>query len=166
MPDAALAPLAAARPAEWWRLGLASLAGSLAGGLASYALGRVRPAEAIMARLPLVRPAMVEAARAWLAAEGARGLRHQPLSGLPYKVFALLAGSARLPLGPFLLWSAAARGARFMAVARAAAWLGRRYPVTVRRHSRPLLTLWSIAVATGLRRTLLAWERRGADRGS
>jgi membrane protein YqaA with SNARE-associated domain len=162
MPDAALAPLAAARPADWWRLALAGTAGSAVGGLVSYGVGRSLPVRPLLARLPLVRPAMVEAAAGWLAAEGARGLRHQSFSGVPFKVFALLAGARGLPLGPFLLWGLVARGSRFMAVCGVAALLGRRASRLLHRHPRALLAAWSVAFTVGLRRTVAAWDRRAS----
>jgi membrane protein YqaA with SNARE-associated domain len=163
MPDAGLVPLAALRPRDWWRLALAATAGSLMGGLLSYGLGRRVPPEPLLARLPLVRPPMVAQARRWLATEGALGLRHQPLSGLPYKVFALLAGSIGIPPGPFLAASLAARGARFLVVSGLAAALGLRFAPLVRRHRGPLLVAWSAAFLLGLRRMVTAWERRDGE---
>ena len=163
MPDAALVPLAAARSAAWWRLVLVATLGTLVGGLVSYLVGRVRPAEALLARLPLVRPAMARQARAWLAAEGAAGLRHQPLSGLPYKVFAVQTGALGLPLGPFLGWTLLARGSRFLGVGATVAALGARFRSPLRRYAGPLLLAWCVVFTLGLRQTVRAWERRGLE---
>jgi membrane protein YqaA with SNARE-associated domain len=160
LPDAALVPLAVARPGEWWRLVTAAAAGTLAGGLVSYTVGRVGPAELLLSRLPLVRPAMVRAASGWLAAEGAAGLRHHPLSGVPFKVFALLAGSSRQPPGPFFCWALAVRGARFAAVSALAALLARPLAPLLQRTGPLLLLLWSLAFLAGLRQTVRSWERR------
>lgn len=161
MPDAALAPLAAARPAAWWRLAAVAAAGSALGGLLSYLVGRWRPVEPLLARLPLVRPPMAAAATRWLADEGSAGLRHQPLSGLPFKVFALLAGRQRQPLLGFLAWAVLVRGLRFLAVAGGAALLGARCEGLVRRRGWPLALLWGLAFLLGLRHTVGQWERRG-----
>jgi membrane protein YqaA with SNARE-associated domain len=161
MPDALLVPLAASRPGHWWRLALVAAGGSLGGGLLSYAAGRAAPVEPLLRRLPMISPPMTAAATTWLAAEGPRGLRHQPLSGLPFKVFALLAGSRRLPLGQFLLWSLAARGARFVAVSGTAALLGRALAPRLRACGWLLLLLWGVVFLLGLRQTTQAWERRG-----
>ena len=161
MPDAALTPLAAAYPAAWWRLAATAAAGSALGGLLSYLVGWRLPVEPLLARLPLVRPPMAAAAARWLADEGPAGLRHQPLSGLPFKVFALLAGRQRLPLLPFLGWAVLVRGLRFLAVAGGAALLGARFDQLVRRWSRPLVLLWSVAFLLGLWQTVRQWERRG-----
>jgi membrane protein YqaA with SNARE-associated domain len=162
MPDAVLVPLAASWPGDWWRLALAAAIGSLSGGLVSYTAGLVGSVERPLRRLPLIRPAMIAAATTWLAEEGPAGLRHQPLSGLPYKVFALLAGAGRLPLGPFLFWSLLARGARFAAVSGTAALLGRALSPYLSRHGWLLLLLWTAVFLAGLRQTVLAWERRRA----
>jgi membrane protein YqaA with SNARE-associated domain len=160
MPDAVLVPLAAASPAEWWRLALAGVAGSSLGAAASYAIGSGQPVGPLLQRLPLIRPAMVTAAAAWLADEGPAGVRHQPLSGLPFKVFALLAGARGVSLVPFLGCAAAARGARFLGVCAAAALLGRGLRGPVRRHPAVFLGLWLLGFAIGLRRTVRAWEQR------
>ena len=158
MPDAVLVPLAAAEPRRWWRLALAAAAGSTAGGCLSYALGRLVPARPWLARLPLVRPRMVSTADAWLAEGGAAALRHQPLSGLPFKIFAMLAGERRMPLPAFLGWALLARGSRFLAVSVLSALIGRRFASLVRRYPGPLLLLWSAAFLLGLRRTVQRWE--------
>lgn len=160
MPDAILVPLAAARPRDWRQLALAAAAGSSAGGIASYALGRAGTGRSLLTRLPLVRPSMVRATECWLADDGSLGVRHQPLSGVPFKVFALLAGARGLPLGPFLGAAFAVRGARFLAVGGMAALLGHRFGRAARRHRPLLLALWSVAFAVGLQRTVVAWERR------
>jgi 1-acyl-sn-glycerol-3-phosphate acyltransferase len=163
MPDVALVPLVASRPAEWWKLGLLAAVGSAVGGAIGYAVGRVAPLGRLLGLLPLVRPAMVTAADTLLAGKGPSALRHQPLSGLPFKVFALLAGARRVPLGSFLCWTIAARGARFLIVSGLTALLARRFQVLVRRYPGELMLLWSILFLVGLRRTVLVWERRATS---
>jgi membrane protein YqaA with SNARE-associated domain len=160
MPDAALVPLAASRPADWWRLALAAAGGSVFGGTASYLAGRWRGSGPPWSRLPMVRPAMLNAAGAWLADEGPSGLRHQPLSGVPFKVFAVIAGARGLPLLPFVGWALAVRGTRFGLVCLVSALLGRPLRPLLRRHPRPMLLIWSAAFALGLRRSVRSWEQR------
>jgi 1-acyl-sn-glycerol-3-phosphate acyltransferase len=161
MPEAVLVPLGVAVPAEWWRLALASMLGSSIGGAAGHALGRRGGSAWLLGHLPLVRPAMVGAADRWLAEEGARGVLHQPLSGVPFKVFALRAGAAGVPPAPFLAWAAGGRGARFLAVCGGAALAGSMLRGPVRDHPRLLLGTWSVVFGIGLGRTVAAWERRG-----
>jgi membrane protein YqaA with SNARE-associated domain len=160
MPEAVLVPLSALRPRTWWQLALMAAAGSSVGVAASYRIGQAQGTDRMLETLPLVRPAMVEAARTWLATEGGRGLRHQPLSGLPIKVFALVAPSCGVSLPALLIWAALARGARFGVVCGAAACVGQIARRDLRRWPRACLAAWSGAFALGLWRTVIAWERR------
>src|SRR3954447_20430784 len=79
MPEAVLVPLSALRPGYWWKAALAAVAGSSLGVAASYRIGLGHRTDHLLDCLPLVRPAMVDAARLWLTTEGGLGLRHQPL---------------------------------------------------------------------------------------
>jgi len=164
MPEAVLVPMVVARPADWWWLALASVAGSSIGGAASYAVGRRPGSGATVAQLWLVRPAMVAAADAWLVDEGPTGVRHQPLSGLPFKVFARVAGARGLPPLAFLAWAAVARGARFLAVCAAAGLAGHRFGRLVRQRRLLLLGLWALVFTAGLARTVRAWGQGGQEK--
>lgn len=159
MPEAVLVPLAAARPVRWLRLAAAAVVGSTCGAALSYAIGRAGHADRLLDHLPLIRPAMVRAARTWLGDEGGAGLRHQPLSGVPIKVFALVAPSTGVPLAEFLACAAVARGARFVVVCAAAALAGRILEGSIRRQPVRFVVAWSAAFALGLWRTVLSWER-------
>jgi membrane protein YqaA with SNARE-associated domain len=158
MPDAALVPLALARPKSWWRLVAASALGTTLGGIVSYRVGQAWPDGGAVSALPLVRPPMVQAVSRWFTDEGARGVVRQPSSGVPYKVFARLAGSQGLALGPFLGWAVAARSGRFMATAGAAALVGRTVPALGRRWFWPATSAWAVIFGVGLWRTVRAWE--------
>jgi membrane protein YqaA with SNARE-associated domain len=158
MPDALLVPLAARRPRSWWRLVLGAALGTIVGGTVSYRIGRSRPDAAAVAALPLVRAPMVQAASRWLAAAGARGVLRQPPSGVPYKVFARLAGSQGIALGPFLGWTLAARGGRFLfsvGGAMVARWW---FPALGDRWFWQATAVWCVAFGLGLWRTVRAWE--------
>jgi membrane protein YqaA with SNARE-associated domain len=160
MPDAVLVPLALRQPGSWWRLVVAAALGTTAGGLVSHVLGRRRADRSEIARLPLVRPAMVAAADHWLVNEGGRGAWRQPATGVPLKVFARLAGARRLPLETFLLWAVAARTVRFTIAAGLAALIGQRWPGVVTRAFWWLTLLWGIVFGVALWRTVVFWERR------
>jgi membrane protein YqaA with SNARE-associated domain len=165
MPDAVLVPLALARPGSWWRLVVAAALGTSVGGVVSYARARRRPDRSAIVRLPLVRPAMVDAADRWLAAEGPRGARRQPASGVPFKVFARLAGAQGLPLGPFLVWAVGARSLRFAVSAGLAALLARRFQAAVARWFWWLTLLWAVVFCLALWCTVRFWERRDRAAG-
>jgi membrane protein YqaA with SNARE-associated domain len=160
MPEAALVPLAAAHSRPWWQLVAAATLGSTCGAAVSYAIGAAGGADRLLPRLPLVRPAMVRAARGWLTGEGGAGLRHQPLSGLPVKVFALVAAPSGVSLPTFLLCAAAARGVRFVAVCVGAALAGNVLQRGIARRPMVLLVAWAAAFGVGLRQTVVSWEQR------
>jgi membrane protein YqaA with SNARE-associated domain len=160
MPEATLVPLAAAQPTRWWQLAVAAALGSTCGAAVSYAIGAAGGAERLLPRLPLVRPAMVRAARGWLTQEGGVGLRHQPLSGLPVKVFALVAAPSGVSLPAFLVCAAAARGARFVVVCAGAALGGRALQHAIERRPMVFLVAWAAAFGVGLRQTVVSWEQR------
>jgi 1-acyl-sn-glycerol-3-phosphate acyltransferase len=160
MPEAVLVPLSAMRPKWWWRLASAAVLGSSLGGAGSYAIGRGERTVWLLDHLPLVRPAMVVAARSRIIDEGGLGVRHQPLSGLPFKVFALVAASAGVPLPTFLFWAAVARGARFFVVCAGAALAGQGLLRPIQRWPMLFLAAWSAVFAIGLRRTVVGWEQR------
>jgi len=162
MPDAIIVPLALAYPNAWWRLSIAAMLGSTVGGAVSYGLGKRANTSGAktVGRLPLVRPAMVAATDRWLTTEGPRGVVRQPLTGVPFKVFARLAGARGLPLGRFLVWALVARGPRFLLASGAAALVGRRAEPFGRRGLSGLIIAWWIVFAVGLWRTVAYWERQ------
>ncbi|MCP5278999.1 MAG: hypothetical protein H6935_11645 [Thiobacillus sp.] len=93
-------------------------AGALPGGLALYLWGRAAPAEAwtVLDRVPAIRPAMQADVSASLAEHGLAALFLGPLTGTPYKLYAVAAGQQGFDLIPFLLASVPARAARFVLV--------------------------------------------------
>jgi 1-acyl-sn-glycerol-3-phosphate acyltransferase len=168
MPDLGVALLALGGPRRWWRLAAAATAGSVAGGAVAYRLGaggRVPP-------LPLVTPRMVDTTARWLAEEGAAGVRRQPASGVPFKVFAYQAAAARVELIPFVGVTGLVRGARMLAVAGAFAGCGqlirRRCPERLQPVTLAVAALLTVGgFAVGLSRVVAAWsensERQGED---
>jgi 1-acyl-sn-glycerol-3-phosphate acyltransferase len=159
MPDLGIALLARSRPRRWWRLAVAATAGSVAGGAVAYRLG----ADGRVPPLPLVTPRMVDATARWLAEEGAAGVRRQPTSGVPFKVFAYQAAAARVELVPFVGVAGLVRGARMLAVAGAFAGCGQLIRRRCPEHLQPaasavaaLLTVGGFAV--GLSRVVAGWS--------
>jgi 1-acyl-sn-glycerol-3-phosphate acyltransferase len=120
VPELFVALVALALPKSAPRLALAAAAGSLAGGLAAYAIG----AAGLHPPAPLTTPRMHAVAAAQLDAEGAAALRHQPFSGIPYKVYAVRAGAGDVPVASFAAWTVAARGGRIVGTGLALALTG------------------------------------------
>ena len=164
MPDAVLVPLALHRPRSWWQYVLAAMLGTTVGGWLSYRHARQHPHRHLVERLPLVRPAMIGAAAGWLEEHGPRGALRQTATGVPFKVFARIAGMRRMRLVPFLVWAVAGRVARFVLLAGAAAMLSRTFPGLVARRFWLLTLLWSIGFGGALWRTVRFWEDRAKSR--
>ena len=117
-PDVLLIALCLGMRRKWWRFALGCTLGSVLGGMVGYLLG-VWLLEPVC--LPLIAAMGLEGgfARASLLyrtydvwAVAAAGF-----SPIPYKVFTVSAGIARLDFLPFVLASTASRAARFFLVA-------------------------------------------------
>lgn len=93
-------------------------AGALIGGIAMYYWGASSPFEAwaLLDRVPAISPAMQAEVREAVATQGLGALFMGPVTGTPYKLFAVAAGQQGLALVPFLLVSVPARAARFVLV--------------------------------------------------
>ncbi|HHQ43100.1 MAG TPA: hypothetical protein ENK20_12535 [Chromatiales bacterium] len=127
-----LATRAAGAPAPWRRLllpaCLAATAGAVAGGLLMHAWGAHDPAAALAAveRVPAVSAEMAARVRAGLEAHGLAALFLGPLTGTPYKLYAVQAGALGIGAAAFAAVSVPARLARFLVLSWAAAALARR----------------------------------------
>ena len=128
--------------------------GSAVGGLATLLLVR----HGVVPPAPLTSAPMLEHARAEFARRGAAGLWSQPLSGVPYKVYARAAASSGVSAWRWVWLSALVRATRMIAVAVLAA--------AVQRVTRRWAHLYSRALAAGLLTFVLglclitsAWSR-------
>ncbi|CAM3929706.1 hypothetical protein NOGI109294_19090 [Nocardiopsis gilva] len=110
LPEVALAGLCVADPKSGPRLSVAAAAGSVAGGLTSYALAE----RGVVPPCPLTTRRMHDTVATQTRDEGARAVRHQPLAGIPYKVYAVRAGQERVGAMSFAQASARARGTRIV----------------------------------------------------
>ena len=124
-PDVILAPMAVARPDRWFASALICTAGSTLGGVAGYLIGwglyeavavpiidlyRLHEADARFRELYL--------AYDWLVVVIAG------FSPIPYKLATIASGAVGMGLVPFIVASAASRGARFVMVAFISARFG------------------------------------------
>ena len=158
VPDFALLPLILVAPGRALVFTIVTLTGSMAGGCVAYVLGASEWGPPLLAQAPLVTEPMVTAARDALAHHGAGGLLSQPLSGIPYKAFALQAAPAGLELPGYLFMSVLARGARFVAVALAAAALARALRPLWERALHLFLVLYAVSFGIGLARVVASWS--------
>ncbi|MCM3805589.1 1-acyl-sn-glycerol-3-phosphate acyltransferase [Streptomyces sp. DR7-3] len=113
LPELALAVLCVAAPRAGLRLTVSAAVASVAGGLVALALYSGTSVELPQ---PLTTTRMHTTAQNEIRSEGARAVRHQPASGIPYKVYAAEAGRAGVPAGEWVLRSTAARGERIVGV--------------------------------------------------
>lgn len=101
--------------------------GALAGGAILWLVGRhdPEPARALFATLPAINDGMIENVRSQLHTSGLKALFLGPLSGTPYKIYALEAASIDYGLGMFVLISLPARLIRFLLVSLVASGISK-----------------------------------------
>jgi membrane protein YqaA with SNARE-associated domain len=142
--EALYAALALARPRRAWALAAVAAAGSVAGGVVAWTLGRYF--EETLARRSLAQPSWGHAASV-LAGEyrenAALALITSGYTPIPYLLYGLTAGAAGMPLGTFVLFSAIGRGLKYAVLAAVARAAG---PALRRWMDRSLLAV--IAVVT------------------
>ncbi|HJR46072.1 MAG TPA: 1-acyl-sn-glycerol-3-phosphate acyltransferase [Actinomycetota bacterium] len=156
IPDFLVALLALAAPGRWLILAVAATAGSVLGGGVASQLGGV--GDWLASNALLVTPRMHEEAAMWMAESGAAGLLKQPLSGIPYKVFALRATDVGLALPSFISMSFVARGLRIGAVAAIFAGGGLALQRVWQRIFGAFLITYCIVFGFGLAATIESWR--------
>lgn len=109
---------------------IASVAAALAasaGGLVVYLWAASEPAGAArtIAALPAIDATLIETASEAFRDGGYPAMLHGSLTGIPYKLYALAAGTEGRPLLPFLLLSPLIRLPRFLLVSALVAGLSR-----------------------------------------
>ena len=156
IPDFLVAPLALAAPRRWIVVAAAATAGSVLGGVVAFHLGSA--GDWFLSSAPLLTPRMHEQAATWMTQAGAGGLLQQPLSGIPYKVFALQAAERGLSLPGFLAMSIAARGLRIGVVAAIFAGGGLSLQRVWPRIFGAFLIAYCIVFAFGLSATVATWS--------
>lgn len=127
VPDVYLSRLALSDLRAALRGCLWALCGALAGGILMYGWGvRDRAAaERALDAVPAISTHAIERVRAEIEGRGAAAVFLGPLSGTPYKIYAVESAAAGLPLPRFLLISVPARLVRFVLVSLLVAGLAR-----------------------------------------
>jgi len=119
VPDSFLMGLAFAAPKKWRRLWLTAVAGTVVGGLIGITLSHLGAEWG----LPLVTDRMIAAADVWLDG-GSIGLAHQPLSGVPYKVFVTQVPAHDISMAAWVASTIVFRGGRMLIAGALAAFFG------------------------------------------
>lgn len=104
------------------------VAGALLGGAVMYVWGSGdgTGAEVVLDAIPAIDVAMIDGVRRSLVDSGLVALFLGPLSGVPYKIYAVESGALGLGIPLFLLISIPARGVRFVLVTGITAWIAHR----------------------------------------
>jgi membrane protein YqaA with SNARE-associated domain len=142
-----------ANPRRSLRLGLGIAAGSLVGGALMYVLA----ANGVHPPQLLTTGRMHAHVADQVALDGAQGLRHQAFSGIPFKVYGQIAGSAHVGLLPFLVNCLPGRLLRMIAVSVALGGFGallRRW----RRLYPAYVGVFLILFVLGLARVIAHWR--------
>jgi len=124
--------------------------GALIGGTLLFTIARLNPSAAaqlfrVFDHIPGISPALIEAARADVAAHGPAAFFTSATAGIPYKVCALHLALSPVSYASFLLMSLLARALRFVAVTTIAVLCQRLF---LHRFSPKARTLIHLAVWT------------------
>ena len=151
VPDSLLAPMALVRRAGRWRLIAACVTGMALGGVVTVLVAHSAPGFALdlLRDLPLVTESQIEGARDRLDDHGAAGFLIQPVSGIPFKAWAVMAGVKGI--GPALVIPVfiAARGARMFATGVVAGTIGHLLRRRLREWFAVVVAIYVVGFAIG-----------------
>jgi 1-acyl-sn-glycerol-3-phosphate acyltransferase len=153
MAEMALVLLAAAVPSRVWTWAGAIVAGSVVGVLTNASLA----AHGHLLRQPLTTDRMYEVAAGHLA-DGASGIWHQALNGIPVKVYARIAGEDGIDLPTLAGWTLLERGLRMAVAAAVVSGLARLLHPWLRRLYGPYLLVTLVSFAIILSVILTGWS--------
>lgn len=127
VPDVLLSAVALTSVRRALLLSVWVLGGALIGGALMWALGRgdLASGEALLAQLPAIDAAMVADVGQQLESSGLPALFAGPVTGTPYKIYALQSGGLGIGLVEFLIVSIPARMLRFVVVILAVAGISK-----------------------------------------
>ena len=151
IPDALLVPLIAANRRRFYVPLLAAIAGMALAGTALYLVAFWRPeaAHEFMGRVPLVTDGQFADAERWLAEDGVRAFLRQPWSGVPFKVWAVVAGGLEISPWQAIPTFIAARALRMAVVATLARVLAGRFTGLLRGHALLVGALYVVLFLAG-----------------
>lgn len=143
-PDVMLIPMAMSKPQSAVRLALYTAIFSLFGGVIGYALGYFATdwVQGIVQQFGYQHH--WETAISWFERWGVLVVFVAGFSPIPYKVFTICAGVMQMALFPFAITALISRTARFILVAKLAAWGGEKFADKLRRFIE--IIGWSVVV--------------------
>jgi membrane protein YqaA with SNARE-associated domain len=162
IPDALLVPMAAGNRRRSHVPLLAAVQGMALGGTALYLFAFVAPRRAsrLLVRLPTVHERAIAGAQSRLNARGVWAFFWQPWSGIPFKVWAVVAGGQRLKPQRAIPIFVVARGMRMALLTTLARFLADRFIGVVRDRSLLLAVLYLALFFAGW------WRLVRPDRGA
>ncbi|MBI3160511.1 MAG: hypothetical protein HYZ26_13015 [Chloroflexi bacterium] len=127
VPDVYLGFVALANWRRSLKAALAAAAGAVVGGSVMYLLAGQDPAgmERVLDAVPLINPAMISMVREAMDVQRFVPVFKAPLTGTPYKIYAVQAGALGLPYLSFVVVTVLARLERFIPAALAFGVVGR-----------------------------------------
>jgi membrane protein YqaA with SNARE-associated domain len=154
IPDVLLGLLVVIQPRRIARTLTAAIVGSAVGAALVWGLASTWPTEAerVLPHLPLAFEADVVSVRERIAQDGTFAFVRQPISGIPFKVWAIVGATSGLPPMPALAIVVLARAVRMSLVALVAAALGARFTSLIRDY-------WLVLLAIYLAVFVLGWIR-------
>lgn len=131
--DIMLIPMAMNRPKQALKLGIYTAIASAVGGMIGYALGYYAFDSVQEYIVKWGYQEHLETAMSWFKQWGILVVFIAGFSPIPYKVFTICAGVMQMAFLPFVITSVISRAARFILVAKLAAWGGQKFAHKLRQ---------------------------------
>lgn len=143
-PDVMLIPMSMSEPKKALRYALYTTIASVIGGAVGYALGYYAFDFVQHYIQQWGYGAHWQTAMSWFEKWGILVVFVAGFSPIPYKVFTICAGVMQMAFLPFLATALVSRAARFILVAKLAAWGGQRFATQLRKYIE--IIGWSVVV--------------------
>lgn len=132
-PDVMLIPISMSKPQSAVKFALFTAIASVVGGMIGYAIGYYAFDLVQEYIVKLGYQAHWETAISWFKQWGVLVVFVAGFSPIPYKVFTIAAGVMQMAFLPFVATAFISRAARFLLVAKLAAWGGEKFAAKLRR---------------------------------
>lgn len=143
-PDVMLIPMSMSKPKSAVKFALFTTVASVLGGMIGYAIGYYAFDFVQEYIIKLGYQAHWDTAISWFKQWGVLVVFVAGFSPIPYKVFTIAAGVMQMAFLPFVATAFVSRAARFLLVAKLAAWGGEKFAAKLRRSIEVIG--WSVVV--------------------